>query len=392
MSLLKEAIPGNFVPTAELSGDFDSRIEIDSRYENEGPPRLRFNNIVLQPTSLCNLNCSYCYLSFRNKNQKMSPEIAKMIASTVAEENPDGVTSVIWHGGEPLATGLLHFKALVEPFADMRRRGLVRHYVQTNATLINEQWCKFFIEGDFDVGVSIDGPAWANVNRVDWNGSGSFQKIINGVNLLKKHRIPFSAIAVVHEDSLGRAEELYEFFGELGCKTLGINIEEREGVNNKRKIINGDRVTEFWHELYENWRKDKKLRIRDFYNVFSYINAVLDDNSDRYCEEALLSFPTVAWNGDVYLLSPEFAGISSERYGNFVAGNLREKPLSEIIKDSEQLLYVLEYREGVEKCRKECPYFDFCGGGQASNKYFENGRIDTTETAFCRNSKRKEVK
>jgi len=153
-----------------------------------------------------------------------------------------------------LSRGLPYFTKLVDHFDRLREQELVRHAIQTNATLINERWCEFFRHHQFRVGVSIDGPAWANTKRVGWNGSPSFDKIMLGIRYLREAEIPFSAICVVSGNTLGKARELYNFFVELRCASLGINVEEQLGVHtvtiNSQQADGTTRVTKFWQELF----------------------------------------------------------------------------------------------------------------------------------------------
>src|SRR6185369_16635566 len=97
--------------------------------------------VVMQPTTLCNLDCSYCYLPFRSQDKRMPVEVAAAVAESVGSFARAGRFSVVWHGGEPLATGRDHFAALLAPFD-----GAIEHHVQTNATLIDDAWCEFFAE------------------------------------------------------------------------------------------------------------------------------------------------------------------------------------------------------------------------------------------------------
>jgi uncharacterized protein len=97
--------------------------------------------------------------------------------------------------------------------------------------------------------------------------------------------------------------------------------------------------------------------------------------------------PTVAEDGSVVLLSPELAGFSDPRYGDFSSGNVLTTPLAEILERATETPWIGEFLDGVEACRAECPYFGFCGGAHAANRYFEHGRFDVTTTDHCRNSK-----
>lgn len=347
--------------------------------------------IALQPTSLCNLNCNYCYLPGRDKNFKMTQNIIIKVVEfleSYSDQLPNPIT-IIWHAGEPLACGTNHFRHLLEPFAKLEKKGRVVHALQTNATLINDDFCEMFKQHNIRIGVSIDGPAWNNKNRVNWNGKESFPQIMEGITLLKKHKIPFTTIAVITENSLLKAQEIYDFFCTLGCTALGINIEEHEGENLNRHICDNESISKFWDDLLQSWKINPVLEIREFKRALSWVRAVCYQQLEQYNSYQLDIFPTISWKGDVYLLSPEFAGIQSQKYDNFVAGNILNSPLSTILSRVESIQYVVDFKAGVETCRNTCNYFSFCQGGYASNKYFELGSTFGTETIFCRNSKKR---
>jgi uncharacterized protein len=97
--------------------------------------------------------------------------------------------------------------------------------------------------------------------------------------------------------------------------------------------------------------------------------------------------PTISWGGEVTLISPELAGFRSDRHGDFSCGNVLRTPLDHLIRTGMRATWVREYQRGIAECRISCPYFAFCGGGHPSNRYFERGRMDGTETDYCRNSK-----
>jgi len=97
--------------------------------------------VVMQPTTLCNLDCAYCYLPLRAADRRMPVAVAEAVAASVNPWATGGRFSVVWHGGEPLAAGREHLAALLAPFGPD-----VEHHVQTNATLIDDAWCAFFAE------------------------------------------------------------------------------------------------------------------------------------------------------------------------------------------------------------------------------------------------------
>jgi uncharacterized protein len=339
--------------------------------------------VVMQPTTLCNLDCAYCYLPHRALDRRMPAEVAQAVARSVnGWAAADSRFSVVWHGGEPLAAGRAHLAELMASFAG------VEHHVQTNATLIDDAWCEFFRTHDMRVSVSVDGPAELNAARVTRGGAPAYQRILRGIDALRRNDIPFSALCVVSAPRAGLAEELYAYFLALGCDVLGINIEEQEGVNARSNDFAGEVVRAFWAELVEAWRADPRIHLREIEWTLRYAGAVLDGTADEVLPRALDPIPTVAADGRVFLLSPELAGFTDRRYGDFSSGNVLTTPLDEVLRRAaESAGWVPEYLAGVEACRQTCPYFGFCGGAHAANRYFEHGRFDGTETNHCRNSK-----
>ncbi|SPE30014.1 Radical SAM domain protein [Candidatus Sulfopaludibacter sp. SbA3] len=345
------------------------------------------SSIVLQPTSLCNLNCAYCYLPDRDKNLIMPLEVADAVARSIAAFQSRFPVSLIWHGGEPLATPIRVFETLVNAFELLRRRRLVVHELQTNATLISPAWCDLFQRYGFRIGVSVDGPPEYNTERVDWAGHGTFARTLKGVDLLRRAGIPFTAIAVIGEGNIDHPEAIYDFFCRLGCFGVGFNIEEREGVNINRPLVEGLSAGRFWRGILTAWRTNPVIRIREFERSFGYVRAVLENDERSYSQRRIDPFPTVAYNGDVVFLSPELAGLKNELYDDFKIGNVLEHSLLDMFRKALDIRYVAEFVEGVEECARVCLYYGACGGGQAVNKLYELGTMAGTETSFCRNGK-----
>jgi uncharacterized protein len=347
---------------------------------------LTLEKIVLQPTSLCNLNCSYCYLPSRDKNLKMSIEVAQRVFESI--RNIQKPIAIIWHGGEPLACGVEYFKKLLDIFEPLRLIGLVIHHVQTNATLLDNEFVSLIKYYKIEVGVSIDGPEWANNLRVNWNGTPAFKKVMVGIDLLKHNEISFGVIAVVNNENINRPKELYEFFSQLRCHSFAINIEEQEGDNLKSAEVSHAEVYQFWKELFKIWSDNPILNIREFSRGLSWIHAVANQGIDYQSFYDFDYFPSVAYNGDVVLLSPELLDTKSLKYGDFIVGNVLTNNLLDIVENSSDCNYIMEYKTGKEKCSQDCDYYSFCRGGQASNKFFELNSLDGTETLHCIRSKK----
>jgi uncharacterized protein len=338
--------------------------------------------VVMQPTTLCNLDCVYCYLPERAVDRRMPVSVAEAVAASANAWAAAGRFSVVWHGGEPLAAGREHLAALLAPFDPQ-----VEHHVQTNATLIDDAWCEFFATYQVRVSISVDGPRGRNGGRVSRAGRPAYDRIMRGVAALRRHGLPFSALAVVSDPAPGRATELYEYFLDLGCDVLGVNIEETEGVNTRGNAHDAAAVRAFWAELVAAWRRNPRIHLREVEWSLRYVGAVLDGTAHDVLPRQLDPIPTIGYDGSVTVLSPELAGFSDPQYGDFSSGNVLTTPLAEILARAARTPWVGEFLTGVEACRRSCPYFGFCGGGHAANRYFEQGRFDGTETEHCRNSK-----
>ncbi|WP_229928742.1 cyclophane-forming radical SAM peptide maturase AmcB [Kitasatospora xanthocidica] len=362
----------------------DSSRRSRARYRQRIASRPR--SIVVQPDGFCNAACGYCYLPDKDRRAPMTIEVAEAVARSIAEfATADDPVDLVWHAGEPLTLGVPRFTELADPFEDLRQEGRLQHYVQTNGTLISDRWCEFFASREVRVGVSIDGPADCNTERVDRRGKPIFDRITRGIDHLRRHEIGFSALAVVTAAGIGRPEELLEFFAELGCHTVGFNIEESEGASTDRPTPTFEDATDFWRRAIAWTRSNPRLAVREIDRLGGYLRALRAGGGWRHV--LIDPIPTISSAGEVVLLSPELSGVKAPRYQNFRAGNILELSLRRMLADAHQLRYVDEFPTGLDACEATCEFFDFCRGAQAGNRYFENGRFDTTETNYCRVSR-----
>ena len=340
--------------------------------------------IIMQPTTLCNLDCTYCYLPDRRSRQDMTVAVASAVASVIPESWSGRIKlEIVWHGGEPLVAGRDRLVELLEVFEPLRKAGRIQHVIQTNATLVTDEWCRVFDAFEISVGVSIDGPRRGNGNRVDLRGRPAFDRIESGIETLRRNGVGFSAIAVVPADSACDAAEILDYLDGLGCRLVGFNLEEPEGVNRHRATPSMDFSRQFWRDVFAWTATHSRMPVREVMHMLDFLSL---DAEGRAADGAHDTIPSVAYNGDVILLSPELAGIRDERYANFVAGNVLVTTLPEIIDRAPTLDYVREFIEGVRRCKATCDFFAFCQGSHAGNRYFEHGTFAATETQHCRNS------
>ncbi len=341
----------------------------------------RFHTLILQPTTLCNLDCAYCYLPFRAQQRLMSPAVAAACAESILIQDSPYPVDVVWHGGEPTATPIDHFQNLIQPFERARRSGAIRHAIQTNATLIDESWCELLRHYDFQVGVSIDGPRARNAHRVNRVGRESWDQTMRGVRLIREAGIQFTAICVVSPQTIDQADELAEFFEDFGCESVGFNIEEEEGTG--RPPVDEGAAFRFWQQVIKRRLAGSQLRIRDVDRLTGYLGTSRRPGSTQSFDP----IPTISYDGDTVLLSPELLGIRDTEYGDFVAGNVLTDPLPRIIARASELRYVVEFSQALSDCARSCEYFKFCQGAQAGNRYFEHSNFKVAETRYCRTTK-----
>ncbi|GAA1892412.1 cyclophane-forming radical SAM peptide maturase AmcB [Streptantibioticus ferralitis] len=350
----------------------------------------RPTTFVVQPTKFCNLDCTYCYLRDRDRRSHMPVEVARAVARSAAqlvEEDGSQPLAVVWHAGEPMALGVRRFTGLLAPFQPLLEAGLLRHYMQTNATLVTDEWCDLLLEHDFRVGVSIDGPEVLNSQRIDRRGRPAFDRIMKGIDRLRSRDIPFSALAVVSQDSIDQPELLLDFLTDLGCESIGLNIEEAEGVNTKRQPPTREQAIEFWRRTIAWSRHPAGPTVRELDRLGDYLHLVRSGQHARWEERRIDPIPTISVSGDVVLLSPELADTTAPTYEDFRAGNVLEESIPAMLDRAHRLRYVREFLTGLDECDATCAFFDFCRGAQAGNRYFENGSLATTETNYCRVSK-----
>ncbi|MGW3179169.1 cyclophane-forming radical SAM peptide maturase AmcB [Kitasatospora sp. NPDC001119] len=359
------------------------------RHRIHGVPR----NLVIQPTGFCNLDCTYCYLPDRDAKAPMPTAVAEAVARSASELVGELVgghsrkpLGLIWHAGEPLALGRRRFTELLRPFEELRREGLLEHAVQTNATLLNDEWCDLLTEYGFRVGVSVDGPADLTARRIDRKGRPAFDRIMKGIERLRRHGVPFSLIAVVSRETITHPDRLLDFLAALRPVSIGLNIEESEGVNTERHPPTREQAVEFWRKVLAWSRRQPggTAPVRELERLGRYLRMSRAQRPDRTHLSRADPLPAIAKNGDVFLLSPELAGVTAPAYNDFRAGNVLEQSIGAILGQAHRLTYVGEFLTGLEECESTCEFFDYCRGSQAGNRYFEHQTFAVAETDYCR--------
>lgn len=184
--------------------------------------------VMLKPGgSSCNLACDYCYylektkLYSQNKHRVMSDMLLERFVKEYLESQTMGQVLFTWHGGETLMRPIEFYRKALDLQKKYANGRQIDNSIQTNGTLLTDEWCKFFKENNFLVGISIDGPQeFHDEYRRDKMDRPSFLKVMRGIELLKKYEVEFNCMAVVNDYNADYPLEFYHFFKEIGCQYL----------------------------------------------------------------------------------------------------------------------------------------------------------------------------
>jgi len=296
--------------------------------------------------------------------------------------------TVIWHAGEPLVLPPSYYQAAFEAIETLRPAGIeLRHSIQTNGMLIDQDWCDFIKKWRIGVGVSIDGPRHLHdANRVTRAGKGTFDRTLAGIRLLRRENVTFHVITVLSEKSMSAPDELLDFYVSEGIDDVCFNVEESEGTHVSGLLSSSNPVDSFRYFLDRFWTLSRKgSRIQFIREIDGMIPRIF--RPEQSCAENVQVEPFAMVNidchGNVSSFSPELLGYKSAEYNDYIVGNILVESLEEMLRSPAMRAMERDISAGVEMCRKECEYFSVCGGGAPVNKLAENGSFASSRTTFC---------
>ncbi|MBE1533162.1 cyclophane-forming radical SAM/SPASM peptide maturase GrrM/OscB [Actinomadura algeriensis] len=360
--------------------------------EKSAPGRLSYRTlVVLQPTTFCNIDCSYCYLTERGIGARMSLEVQRAaFDSVLSSELVEDPVVFLWHLGEPLSVPPRFYEtafAIAAETADRYGR-TISHGFQTNATLMSDRWIELIRRHQVRVGVSVDGPAFIHDRvRVDRKGRGTHADVMRGIGLLQDAGIGFGAISVLTDFTLDHPEAYYDFFVEAGIGDVGYNIDEVEGANTVSSFgpeSSTRRYERFLERLLDRAAHHHgAVKIRE---VWTNMAALAFGGSDPVNNtNAPFRIINIDHKGGATTFCPEL--LTSDH----TMGNVLDGPIDRMLADPVFERVGAEIAAGVRLCKETCEYWRFCGGGSPSNKFFEHGRFDVAETRTCRVHKKATV-
>jgi uncharacterized protein len=269
-----------------------------------------------------------------------------------------------WQGGEPMMAGLEFYKKVLQYQSLFKRSGqVISNSIQTNGTLINDDWAKFFSKQGFLVGVSLDGPsAYHDKYRVDQNGNPSFKKVMRGIECLQKYNVAFNLLCLLNNINIEFPRELFQFF--LNCGFNYLQFIPCVEVNTKTGEIEDfsitpDQYERFLCSIFDEWTKEKipRIFVRDFEDIlFSY---VMEETPSCIYSGECGNYFVVEHNGDIY---PCDFFVERE----WLLGNLTEEPIISIL-NSRKFIDFKERKQKITKNCKDCCWFNKCHGGCTKN-------------------------
>jgi uncharacterized protein len=351
---------------------------------------------VFQPTSLCNLDCSYCYVPDRQVKGLMSEDVVEAAAKfvfSIAPRQPK--YRLLWHAGEPLMAGISFYRRAFDIIESVAPRGSrIEHAIQTNGMLVTDEWCELFTSRGVKVGLSIDGPAEIHdASRKSWSGRGSHDRVMRGYHTLRKHGINPGALCVLTNESLQQPDLLYDFFRDAGFESVAFNVEETEGANSGSSLALAapERLASdyrrFIERIWRRWRADdSRLEIREFEReLLCVADLQRDPGFVREPDEVVpFGIVTIRKDGRVGTFSPELASTTSSAYADFALGNVLTDSPDDVHGTEAFRRLADDVQRGREACRQSCSYFSMCGAGFQSNRVAEHGSLLATETTTCR--------
>ena len=327
---------------------------------------------MLKPRgAICNLDCSYCFylakeLLYPGSRFRMASDLLEEYTRQYIEAQDVPEVTFAWQGGEPTLMGLDFFRLAVQFQQKYCRTGLhIQNTLQTNGTILNDEWCIFFHEHNFLIGLSLDGPrAMHDTYRVDKGGTPTFDRVMEGLALLKKHHVAFNILTTLHAANVHAPLEVYHFLrDDVGTAFMQfIPIVEPtakpEGTAGSvsERSVNSVQYGEFLIAIFDEWVRHDVGHV--FVQIFDIALAAWLGQPTGLCifEETCGKALAMEHNGDVY---------SCDHFveSRYKLGNLKKHQLLTMVHSPQQVQFGEQKRDSLPRYCRECSVRFVCNGG-----------------------------
>jgi uncharacterized protein len=326
-------------------------------------------NIMAKPVcGVCNLDCRYCYYTMKPEELypgvkrdefRMSDEVLEAFTREYLQAMPVHA-DVGWQGGEPTLAGLDFFRRAVDlqkQYAGPQQE--VANALQTNGTLIDEEWAQFLAENKFLVGLSLDGPPqWHDAYRVDHAGEPSHHRAWRGFELLQKHGAEVNVLVTLNAVNAPHAGDIYRYFVNRGVQYVQFIpiLERKPGTDEPTDFsVTGEQFGRFMLEVFELWATRDVGRVSERF-IDSVLHTLIYGTSAMCCyADRCANAHVLEYNGDLYACD-HFV------YREWKLGNILETPLSELV-TAPRLEEFATLKTDLPDVCKDCDFLEFCKGG-----------------------------
>lgn len=330
---------------------------------------------------LCNLDCKYCFYLpkttlYPGRRLRMNDELLETYLRQYVDAQHVPDVTISWQGGEPTLIGLGFFKRSVEYARRLARPGMrIQHTLQTNGTLLNDEWCRFFRENNFLVGLSLDGPRELHdYYRVDKAGAPTFDRVIRAARLMQNHKVEFNVLCTVHTANAEHPLKVYRFFrDELTARWVQfIPIVERINPDGSTLLQEGNTVTDrsvkpdqwgkFLMTIFDEWvRRDVgEMHVNVFEAALASWVGVPATMCifDETCGKAL----ALEHNGDIY---------SCDHFvePRHLLGNIKDQDLKELVASDKQRKFGNDKHDLLPRQCRHCDVRFACNGECPKNRF-----------------------
>ena len=357
--------------------------------------------VMLKPAGAhCNLACKYCYYLEKNKlyptaqRHLMSNEMLEQFTREYIEAQTMNQVLFTWHGGEPLLRSIDFYRkalSLQQKYAGGRR---IDNVIQTNGTLLTDEWCEFFAQNHWLVGISIDGPQpYHDHYRLTAAGKPSWQKVMQGIKLLKKHGVEWNAMAVVNAYNVNHPLEFYRFFKENGCQFLQFtpiverqtrhedgrtlaSLADKDEIPLSEASVKPEQWGYFLCAIFDEWVRKDVGKI--FVEIFDCTLANWMGVSPGICaySKECGHAGVMEHNGDVYscdhFVFPEYK-----------LGNIRDQSLIDMLYGEQQQEFSRLKHSSLPRQCKECDMEFACHGECPKNRFMKDKYGDSGLNYLC---------
>lgn len=326
--------------------------------------------VMLKPIgSVCNLKCQYCYylekkdLYPQTKDFMLKEDLLETFIEQYLNSQTMNQVLFTWHGGETLMRHISFYKkalALQKKYGKGRQ---IDNSIQTNGTLLTDEWCRFFKENNFLVGVSVDGPQHCHdVYRRTRDNRPSFVQVMKGISLLKKHGVDFNIMGVVNDYNVDFPLEFYNFFKSIDCHYIQFTpIVEKVNGDLAPWNVPAEKWGDFLIAIFNEWIKEDVGTYFIQYFDSTLANWVGQPPGVCTLAKTCGHAGVMEFNGDVYscdhFVSPEYK-----------LGNIHNQTLTEMMYSDKQLQFGADkYNKLPNQCR-ECEFLFACHGECPKNR------------------------